>query len=253
MLQTVDIAGLEVATHRCLHEMVEARILGIDEQPRPVYFYIFAVHRERFAIRTDTAARPLASDPKISFIFGDTVHTLLAPPLRHLLRISKGLKNAVWRSGDEDLRQNHVVVESDLGCCDSVSSLHRLALFHKSLQPFERGAPAFVVAVGLLEVTSKTRVANFYNGAGADTMSAAAVQAMNISRLQFPSDNCFELAHKVGFASLHQPARRINFEILALHVKGSTVRSHAVDRPFPAYAQVEVESVARKTPFCPHH
>jgi hypothetical protein len=51
--------------------------------------------RERFAVRANARAFPLAADPHIGLELSADVNPFLPPPLRHLRRIDKGLENTL--------------------------------------------------------------------------------------------------------------------------------------------------------------
>ncbi len=116
MLQAVNVTRLELTSHRGLQQVRETWVPGINKQARRIDLQILAVHAERFAISADAGAGPFAAGAKIGLVLHHAIQTLLTPPLRHLLGVSKGLKDAVWRSRDEDLRHDRVIVGSDLSC-----------------------------------------------------------------------------------------------------------------------------------------
>src|SRR5260370_24984551 len=82
-------------------------------------------------------------------------------------------------------------------------------------------------------------------------MRAAAVQAMNLARLELPAYDGLEFAHEISSAGLHQQPRRINFKVLPFHVKRGAVRSHPVVRPFAAGPQIVVTVKDLENAFLP--
>src|SRR2546428_8556397 len=144
MLQAMNVARLKLTSHGGLQQVRKTWVPGIDQQARWLDLQILAIDLEGLAIGADAGAGPFAAGAKICLVLHHAIQALLAPPLRHLLGVGKGLKDAVWRSRDKDLRQDRVLVGSDLSCRHSQWSLRfagggappPLLLFVSSLSSF---------------------------------------------------------------------------------------------------------------------
>src|SRR5205823_6587648 len=112
--------------------------------------------------------------------------------------------------------------------------------FNECFQPAERSAPSVLVILGLFEMARETGMTDSHHCAGADAVRAAAVQAMHFVRLEFPADDGGNVLCEIRRASVHEQARRIDLEILALGAKRPAVVSRTDFIPFAARAQIGV-------------
>src|SRR5438876_12201091 len=65
-----------------------------------------------------------------------------SPPLRSLFGVGYGFEDAGWRSGDKYLRQDRVLIRSDLRCCHLCPRCDGFASLQVRLQPEDNQVPA---------------------------------------------------------------------------------------------------------------
>src|SRR5579872_643858 len=126
-VQAVNFVRLELpANHGCkrAHEISDA---SVDQQTRRINLKVFAFKMEVLAVSANTFVRPFAADAKIRVGFDHSKRGHLvrpwaggcldSPPLRALFGIGNGFEDASWRSGDENLRQDRIVIWSESCSC----------------------------------------------------------------------------------------------------------------------------------------
>src|SRR5262249_25461269 len=113
-------------------------------------------------IRSNAFIRPLASDPKIRLGVEGPKYALLSPPLNELLGISNGFKDPIWRSCDEHLRQDRVVVRCELSCCHLLSRGDGLTFLSESLEPAQHRSPPDAVILRLFGLAGESCVSEFH-------------------------------------------------------------------------------------------
>ena len=94
-----------------------------------------------------------------------------------------------------------------------------LRFCEEALQPAEYALPAFAVSLGLFEISGKAFLRDSYPRACARLFGTARVQGIHGLRLKFPADDRFLLARVTADPGMDKLARRIDFKILAFHVK----------------------------------
>src|SRR5580692_5453686 len=122
----------------------------------------------------------------------------------------------------------------------SLAGFHRHVVLDKVSEPAERYAPAFVMSDGLIGVTGESGVLNPEQSAGSHAIGAAAMEAVHVTRLQFPAHDGFKVSDEVGGSGVYEQTGRVDFEILAPESKGSAVAAHAIVGPFAADAKIGV-------------
>ena len=80
----------------------------------------------------------------------------------------------------------------------------------------------------LIKVAGESGVTDAHHRASADAVRAAAVQAVDFVRLQFPAHDGGNVLGEIRRTRVHEQARRIDLEILALQTKGPAVVSGTV-------------------------
>ena len=78
---------------------------------------VFALEVKRSAVRANALVRVFTAYAKIGDAFGNAKGAFLSSPLSSLFGIGDGFEDANWRGRDKDLRQDRVVVRSDLSSC----------------------------------------------------------------------------------------------------------------------------------------
>src|SRR4051812_8912045 len=89
-------------------------------------------------------------------------------------------------------------------------------------------------------MAGKSRVTDSHHCASADTVRAAAVQAVHFVRLEFPAHDGRNVLCKIRRTRVHEQARRINLEILTLDAKRTAVVSGTNFIPFAAGTKIGV-------------
>src|SRR6266516_6726057 len=99
------------------HKVGDSRVY---EKTGRIDLEVFALEVKRSAVRANALVRVFTAYAKIGDAFGNAKGAFLSPPLSSLVGIGDGFEDANWRGRDKDLRQDRVVVRSDLSCCHLV-------------------------------------------------------------------------------------------------------------------------------------
>src|SRR5437667_8771762 len=84
------------------------------------------------------------------------VGSFQSPPLRSLCGVGYGFEDAGWRSGDKYLRQDRVLIRSDLRCCHLCPRCDGFASLQVRLQPEDNQVPAVGVVRGLFGIACES-------------------------------------------------------------------------------------------------
>src|SRR5581483_10861383 len=110
----------------------EIRLARVNQQSRRFDLQIFAFHVKWLPSRTNAFVRPLATWAQIRSRAGYMKVAFHSPPLRALVDVGDGFEDARWRSRDEDLRQDRVMIGSQ------VCSRHSLSLLTAAKKKLNR-------------------------------------------------------------------------------------------------------------------
>lgn len=195
----------------------EIRLSRVDEQARRFDFEILAFHVEGLAGWTYSFVRPLAAGSQIRRRTGDMKVAFHAPPLCALVDVSDGFEDAGRRSGNEDLRQDCVLVGSklcsghlvvsgakprSLELCERAVKDGSLPLPARSLRPLGENAGVWDDAIAL--------------PSGANSLSALGV-SLQPNQSQTPAVRMrlrgFGVACKSGMREFQRGAAIVRFEL----------------------------------------
>src|SRR5438270_7667351 len=161
-MQSMNLVRFELPADNRLEIPDEVCNTRVYEQSWRIHFQILAFHVELLATRTEAIVRPLAAGTKVR---GRVDHVEIAfhtPPLRALLHIGNGFEDAGWRSRNKYLRQDRVLIRSNVRCCchlcprcDGFSALSI------RLQPNKSQVPAVSVVLGCFGVACEAGVSKF--------------------------------------------------------------------------------------------
>src|SRR5438477_3476216 len=133
-VQPVHLTRLEFpadSSFKVPHEIGNPRM---HQQPWRIYFEVLTFHMKLVVIAGDAFICPLTPDAQIG---GAVNHAkwhrawlgrnagLHSPPLRSLFRIGDRLEDPSWRSRNENLRQDRIVIWIELGGCAVDDAFHK--------------------------------------------------------------------------------------------------------------------------------
>ena len=116
-MELANILSFEFPAHDRVKGADEIGLARVDQQARGFDLQILAFHVKRLASRANSLMRPLPARAEIGGRAGDMKVAFHAPPLRALVDVSDCLEDTGWRSSNEYLCHDRVLIGSDLCSC----------------------------------------------------------------------------------------------------------------------------------------
>src|SRR5690348_616718 len=124
-VELANILGLEFPADDGVEWAHEVGLPRVNEKARRFDLDVLAFHVEGLAGRTNAFMRPLAAGTEVGGRANDVKVSLHAPPLRALVHVSDCFEHSSRRSGDEYLRQDRVLIGSELCSCHVLNPPYR--------------------------------------------------------------------------------------------------------------------------------
>jgi hypothetical protein len=157
-VQAVYFVRLELPANDGGERPDEIGYARVHKQTRGIDLKVFAFEMETLPVSANTFVRPFAAHAKVrlGFYYPERCDLVWAwagrgfdsPPLRPPFGIGDGFEDASWRSGDEDLRQDSVVVGSESCGCHFDSSYFDLSNIGTAPSTPLRTAPSTALRAG---------------------------------------------------------------------------------------------------------
>jgi len=127
------------------------------------------------------------------------------------------------------------------------------AFLYEGLHPAEDADPSHAVTLGLLYIAGDSFMTDFNQGAGADALRAAMLEAVHVASLKLTADGSLQQVGKTWVPGIDEQSGAIYFQILAVDGERFAVSAKTSARPFAAGAKIGLVFHHAIQALSPHH